>query len=131
MTEIQLPCCEATAMVETLEATMGNPRAIGIGMIPRGEVGLIMAGIGATLTLPGAHGVNETVIGAATFGAVVIMVIVTTIVTPPLLKWSLTRSASQSDAGRTNRVLCEVADEAVERTPKKLSGYGSISQGGG
>ncbi len=108
-----------------------NRRAIGIGMIPRGEVGLIMAGIGATLTLPNAHGVNETVIGAATFGAVVIMVIVTTIITPPLLKWSLMRSACQSDEGRTNKVLCTVADEAVERTPKELAGFGSISQGGG
>src|SRR5213078_2458660 len=36
-----------------------NRPAIGIGMIPRGEVGLIMAGIGATLTLPNAAGINE------------------------------------------------------------------------
>ncbi len=50
-------------------------------------------------------------IGAATFGAVVIMVIVTTIITPPLLKWSLTRSASRSDEGRTHDVLREVTDE--------------------
>ena len=66
-----------------------NRLAIGIGMIPRGEVGLIMAGIGATLTLPNASGVLEPVIGPATFGAVVIMVMATTLVTPPLLKWSL------------------------------------------
>jgi Kef-type K+ transport system membrane component KefB len=66
-----------------------NRLAIGLGMIPRGEVGLIIAGIGATLMLPNAAGVAEPVIGPATFGAVVIMVIVTTLVTPPLLKWSL------------------------------------------
>jgi len=70
-----------------------NRVAIGLGMIPRGEVGLIFAGIGATLMLPTADGVNEPVIGPATFGVVVIMVIVTTIVTPPALKWALERNA--------------------------------------
>jgi Kef-type K+ transport system membrane component KefB len=68
-----------------------NRLAIGLGMIPRGEVGLIFAGIGATLMLPNSQGVNEPVINAATFGAVVIMVIITTLVTPPLLKWALAR----------------------------------------
>jgi Kef-type K+ transport system membrane component KefB len=68
-----------------------NRLVIGLGMIPRGEVGLIIAGIGATLILPNAAGVPEPVIGPATFGAVVIMVMVTTLVTPPLLKWSLAR----------------------------------------
>jgi Kef-type K+ transport system membrane component KefB len=71
-----------------------NRLAIGLGMIPRGEVGLIFAGIGATLMLPNASGVKEAVIGPATFGAVVIMVIITTLVTPPLLKWSLGRGVS-------------------------------------
>ena len=73
-----------------------NRFAIGLGMIPRGEVGLIIAGIGATLTLPDASGVLEPVIGPATFGAVVIMVIVTTLVTPPLLKWSLGRKKGKA-----------------------------------
>ena len=68
-----------------------NRLAIGLGMIPRGEVGLIFAGIGATLMLPSASGVIEPVIGPATFGAVVIMVIITTMITPPALKWSLER----------------------------------------
>ncbi|MBA3714704.1 MAG: cation:proton antiporter [Pyrinomonadaceae bacterium] len=71
-----------------------NRLAIGLGMIPRGEVGLIFAGIGATLMLPNAQGFSEPVIGAATFGAVVIMVIVTTLVTPPALKWALARRES-------------------------------------
>ncbi len=66
-----------------------NRLAIGLGMIPRGEVGLIVAGIGATLTLPNASGVNEPVVNSATFGAVIIMVIITTLVTPPLLKSAL------------------------------------------
>ena len=70
-----------------------NRLAIGLGMIPRGEVGLIFAGIGATLMLPMVSGVSEPVIAPATFGVVVIMVIVTTVVTPPALKWSLARGA--------------------------------------
>ena len=56
--------------------------AVGLGMIPRGEVGLIFASIGASLML---HG--KPIIDSATYGAVVIMVVLTTLVTPPLIKW--------------------------------------------
>ncbi|HEU5309882.1 MAG TPA: cation:proton antiporter [Candidatus Eisenbacteria bacterium] len=59
---------------------------VGIGMVPRGEVGLIFANIGMTLSVGG-----ESVITAATYSAVVIMVMVTTLVTPPLLQWSIRR----------------------------------------
>ncbi|MBI4419333.1 MAG: cation:proton antiporter [Gemmatimonadetes bacterium] len=61
--------------------------SVGIGMIPRGEVGLIFASLGTTLTVAGERIVDEGV-----YSAVVIMVIVTTMATPPALKWSLTRS---------------------------------------
>lgn len=60
--------------------------SIGLGMIPRGEVGLIFANIGLSLTIAG-----ERVVDQSIFSAVVIMVIVTTLVTPPALKWSLAR----------------------------------------
>jgi Kef-type K+ transport system membrane component KefB len=69
-----------------------NRLAVGLGMIPRGEVGLIFAGIGATLMLPNVSGVSEPVVSPSTFGAVVIMVIITTLVTPLSLKWSLGRN---------------------------------------
>jgi Kef-type K+ transport system membrane component KefB len=69
--------------------------AVGLGMVPRGEVGLIFAGIGASLTLPGAHGAVESVISAETFSVVVIMVIVTTLLTPPALKWAIGKKASR------------------------------------
>src|SRR5262249_57464165 len=36
-----------------------NRLAVGIGMVPRGEVGLIFAGIGATLMLPNQAGAGE------------------------------------------------------------------------
>jgi Kef-type K+ transport system membrane component KefB len=92
-----------------------NRLAIGLGMIPRGEVGLIFAGIGATLMLPNAQGLSEPVIGAGTFGVVVIMVIVTTLVTPPALKWSLARGRSPREDESTDATR-EVAEDTVERT---------------
>ncbi|MFQ5349159.1 MAG: cation:proton antiporter [Thermoanaerobaculia bacterium] len=60
--------------------------SVAVGMVPRGEVGLIFAGIGASLVLRG-----EPVISVSTFSAVVIMVIVTTLITPPVLKITLAR----------------------------------------
>jgi Kef-type K+ transport system membrane component KefB len=59
---------------------------VGLGMIPRGEVGLIFANIGLSLQVGGEH-----IVDAASFSAIVVMVIVTTMVTPPALKWSLGR----------------------------------------
>jgi Kef-type K+ transport system membrane component KefB len=60
--------------------------SVGLGMVPRGEVGLIFAGIGAHLTVKG-----EQVMDEQTFSAIVLMVIVTTVVTAPALSWSLGR----------------------------------------
>lgn len=60
--------------------------AVGLGMIPRGEVGLIFAGIGATLRIRG-----ERVVDDAVFSAVVVMVALTTLLTPPLLVWRMKR----------------------------------------
>lgn len=72
-----------------------NRLVVGLGMIPRGEVGLIFAGIGATLMLPASNGTIAPVIGSGVFGAVVIMVIVTTLITPLALKWALGRNSSR------------------------------------
>ena len=55
-----------------------NRLAIGIGMIPRGEVGLVFAGIGA------ASGVLDKPLQAA----IIIMVILTTFIAPPLLRFA-------------------------------------------
>lgn len=74
-----------------------NRLAVGIGMVPRGEVGLIFAGIGASLTLPNGIGGNTPVIDSGTFSAVVIMVILTTLMTPPALKWALSRTSKRSN----------------------------------
>jgi len=60
---------------------------VGLGMIPRGEVGLIFANIGL-----GLHAAGKPIIDGNTFSAVIVMVIVTTMVTPPALKWAFSRS---------------------------------------
>jgi Kef-type K+ transport system membrane component KefB len=49
---------------------------VGVGMIPRGEVGLIFADIGR----------RSGVLNEAVFGAVLLMVMATTFVAPPGLK---------------------------------------------
>ncbi len=54
-----------------------NHAAIGVGMVPRGEVGLIFAQLGLT---------NE-ILSSEVFSAILIMVIFTTFIAPPLLKF--------------------------------------------
>jgi Kef-type K+ transport system membrane component KefB len=56
-----------------------NRRAVGIGMAPRGEVGLIFAQIG----------LGAGILSNRLFSAILFVVVATTLVTPPLLKWAL------------------------------------------
>lgn len=60
-----------------------NRLAVGIGMMPRGEVGLIFATIGKSLD----------VIDDSLFSSIVLMVVVTTLISPPLLKLTITGAA--------------------------------------
>lgn len=71
--------------------------SVGIGMIPRGEVGLIFANMGLTLTVAGMPLVNQNV-----FSAVVVMVISTTLITPPALKWSFHRFSRRTSLSAEN-----------------------------
>ncbi|MBI3932096.1 MAG: cation:proton antiporter [Acidobacteria bacterium] len=91
------------AAVLTLAAIVGKwacalavPRGmsglvVGLGMMPRGEVGLIFAGIGAQLVLEG-----RPVVDVGTYAAAVFMVVATTMATPPALVWAIRRSAPTS-----------------------------------
>ena len=75
-------------LLSGLGAASGSKRlAIGMGMVPRGEVGLIFASIGKSLG----------VFSDELFSALVMMVIVTTLMTPPLLKLTFARVADQDD----------------------------------
>ncbi len=64
-----------------------NRLAIGIGMIPRGEVGLVFAGIGA------ASGVLDKPLQAA----IIIMVILTTFIAPPGLRFAFKSSPDSEE----------------------------------
>jgi Kef-type K+ transport system membrane component KefB len=66
--------------------------SVGIGMVPRGEVGLIFANIGAGLTIAG-----QPVVSRNVFSAIVVMVIVTTLLTPIGLKLSLGRGRAPTE----------------------------------
>lgn len=59
---------------------------IGLAMVPRGEVGLIFAGIGKELMYDGHPVVSEGI-----FSALVVVIIVTTLITPPALGARLRR----------------------------------------
>jgi Kef-type K+ transport system membrane component KefB len=62
-----------------------NRIAIGVAMIPRGEVTLIFAGIGKSIGV-----ISDTI-----FSALIIMVIFTTLITPPSLRWAMSRTPSE------------------------------------
>src|SRR5262249_19629673 len=61
--------------------------AIGVGMIPHGEVGLIFAGLGSSVLLQG-----RPVLAPTTFSALVLMIMLSAFITPPLLKAAFERS---------------------------------------
>lgn len=63
--------------------SMGGKSAtiIGIGMVPRGEVGIIVASIGLSMA----------VISQSMFSVIVFMSMATTIIAPPLLTWAFRR----------------------------------------
>ena len=61
--------------------TPSNRLLIGIGMIPRGEVGLIFAGVG----------LREGILQGNAYASILMMVLVTTLMTPPLLTWQMKR----------------------------------------
>jgi Kef-type K+ transport system membrane component KefB len=63
-----------------------NRLAVCVGMMPRGEVELIFAKLGMTLVVAG-----HPLITPSLFAAIVAVVIATTVITPPALKWSLGR----------------------------------------
>jgi Kef-type K+ transport system membrane component KefB len=67
----------------------GDKLLIGLGMIPRGEVGLIFATIG----------LREGILGGNLYAALLLVVLATTLMTPPLLKWRLNRMRANT-AGR-------------------------------
>jgi Kef-type K+ transport system membrane component KefB len=95
-----------------------NRIAIGIGMIPRGEVGLIFADQGRRLI---AHG--EPVISDSTFSAIIFMVMVTTLVTPPILGWALNRWGSRGPQDAEPTTARDVPGHAPPDSTRPPAGH--------
>ena len=88
-----------------------NKLAVGVGMVPRGEVGLIFAQIGL---LGG-------VLTQDVFSAVLIMVMATTLVTPPFLKVLFGRGAGEGRGGRAATAAATSRPRARRvRIPRRL-----------
>jgi Kef-type K+ transport system membrane component KefB len=85
------PSVLVTGLVLTLVAMLGKLAAglgvaptqdrwvVGLGLAPRGEVGLIFASIGRAIG----------VLDSQLFSSVIVVVLLTTLLTPPLLTWAL------------------------------------------
>jgi len=98
----------AGKLVAGFAAFAGRPLrrlVIGVGMIPRGEVGLIFAQLGLTAGL----------LSAGLYSSVALMVMITTFVAPPLLRAMLT--GETPDEGSTlSDVVTETMFDAVDET---------------
>jgi Kef-type K+ transport system membrane component KefB len=86
----------ALAIVTKVAGALGGTRLagfdnasalrVGLGMISRGELGLIIASIG----------VSYQILSGEVFTIVVFVVLVTTIITPPIVRWAFTERSSAS-----------------------------------
>ena len=76
----------ASKMLASIGAvgTTANKLIIGIGMVPRGEVGIIFAAIG----------LQVGVFDEDLYAVVLLVVLVTTVITPPFLRWRLGSAAT-------------------------------------
>src|SRR5215213_2267213 len=73
----------------------GDRLLVGIGMIPRGEVGLIFATIG----------LRQGVFGDDVYAALLLVVLVTTLATPPALRVRLLKLRERRQPGRTSAAI--------------------------
>src|SRR5439155_2550197 len=83
----------------------GDKTLIGLGMLPRGEVGLIFASIG----------LQNGVLGEDLYAALLLVVLMTTLATPQLLKVrysQLRRDAAPDDSVGPEQILLVALDAA-------------------
>lgn len=97
-------------------AAFGRPLrkfVIGVGMIPRGEVGLIFAQIGLSAGL----------LSSGLYSSVALMVIITTFIAPPALRALLAKT--RLPAEHADSALCDVVTETFsddDETPEVVRG---------
>lgn len=82
---------------------------VGIGMIPRGEVGLIFATIG----------LSSGMLSRGLYSSVTLMVLATTFVTPPLLRWVLRgkRGVAGTELSPLTSLVTEAPSDEASKTP--------------
>lgn len=88
-----------------LASGAGDRLLIGLGMIPRGEVGLIFAGIG----------LQAGVLDNDRYGALILVMLMTTVITPPLLRWRTRAAAAPSVDEPLAEEFLELAIAAARR----------------
>jgi len=67
---------------------------VGVGMIPRGEVGMVVAQIG----------LGMSVISQSVYGTMVLMSVATTLVAPPMIKWAYRDAPPKGSGEETPRI---------------------------
>ena len=90
-------------------AAFGRPLrkfVIGVGMVPRGEVGLIFAQLGLTAGL----------LSGGLYSSVAMMVIVTTFITPPVLRMLLAGGTRDADESALSSLVSEAMSDGERLT---------------
>lgn len=88
----------------------GNRLLVGVALVPRGEVGLIFAKLGLA----------AGVLTDERFGALMLMVVVTTFVTPPLLSLIATRRVPDDESSPDHVGIDDLVVGSSSRKSKKL-----------
>ena len=86
-----------------LFGSAGDKLLVGIGMVPRGEVGLIFATLG----------LRQGVFGEDVYAALLLVVLVTTLVTPPALRARLMRLRAARQPSRAGSAVAPPKDGGV------------------
>ena len=84
----------AGKVLSGLAASRGDRLLIGLGMLPRGEVGLIFAGLG----------LREGILDDTGYGSLVLVVLLTTLMAPALLRWRASTISSRKRGGEPSSV---------------------------
>ena len=83
---------------------------IGVGMVPRGEVGLIFAQLGLSAGL----------LSAGLYSSVALMVMITTFVAPPALRALLRKTAQAPE--ELDSAVCDIVTETMEDDEERRQG---------
>jgi Kef-type K+ transport system membrane component KefB len=79
------------AFIGTDPLTKESKMIIGVGMMPRGEVGIIVASVGLSLGI----------IGESYYAVIIFMSVITTLIAPPILKSLFAKKKGEEDDGKS------------------------------